>query len=60
MLHNEKHIKSLESFVKQRNGTLPYDVMLNEWLRETGYCIHDMETVLFYTSLIPLIERRHG
>jgi len=59
MIHDIKQIKSLEKFVENNKSKgLPYDELFNNWIRETGAIIQDADTVDYYISLIPMIERR--
>ena len=59
MLHDIKQINSLEAFIKANRGkNLPYDLLYNMWIYETGNAVHDADTVDYYMNLIPMIVRR--
>ena len=59
MVHNVETLESLEPFIKSTiHEHLPYDELFNRWIAELGLDIHDADTVMFYTSLLPIVERR--
>lgn len=59
MIHDKAMIESLEPFVaKYLSENNKHDELLNEWIREKCLDIHDADTILYCTALIPLIERR--
>lgn len=59
MLHNAVQIKSLQEYMaKHMQDRLPYDKLMNAWIRENGIQIQDADTIDYYIALIPMIERR--
>lgn len=60
MIHNETHLRSLESFIRDyAKSEMSYDKILNQWMSETGIAIHDADTIAYYLLLVPKIERRY-
>lgn len=60
MIHNETHLRSLESFIRDyAKPEMSYDKILNKWMSETGIAIHDADTIAYYLLLVPKIERRY-
>lgn len=59
MLHDAGQIKSLKEYIAEhRQDRIPYDKLMNAWIREKGILIQDADTVDYYMALIPMIERR--
>lgn len=59
MIHNPIHIESLQQYIREHwQDKIPYDKLMNAWIRERGILIQDADTVDYYMALIPMIERR--
>lgn len=59
MQHNIHHIRSLQACViQQASQKLPYDKILNRWMEENGILVQDADTIDYYLTLIPIMERR--
>lgn len=59
MLHKIEQIRSLRDFVEiHRDEKMTYYSLLNAWIRQTGVKVQDADTMDYYLTLIPMIERR--
>ena len=59
MLHDAAQIRSLQEYIEnQMQDRLPYDKLMNAWIRENAIQIQDADTIDYYIALIPMIERR--
>lgn len=59
MIHDRRMLESIEPFIAGHlKENKSQDELFNEWIRENCFDIHDADTVLYFTALIPLIERR--
>ncbi len=59
MYHNIHHIRSLQACITQKaSQKLPYDKILNQWMEENGILVQDADTIDYYLTLIPIMERR--
>ena len=59
MLHKIEQIRSLRDFVEiHRDEKMTYYSLLNAWIRQTAVKVQDADTMDYYLTLIPMIERR--
>ncbi len=58
MIHDIEQIRSLKKYIEvHKDEKATYDQLLNSWIRESGACIQDADTVDYYLALILMIER---
>ncbi|MSS38581.1 hypothetical protein [Clostridium porci] len=59
MQHDMNQIRSLQKRVEQEGARKQsYDKILNDWMGDNGILIQDPDTIDYYLTLIPIMERR--
>ena len=58
MEHDTRKLNSFIAAIEQCPDNLPYHIMLNHWMDESGETLKDPEEFKYFVRLIPMIQKR--